>query len=68
MNSAPYVITLADLEQVMRAALVKSGYSPCAVEGYVYAQKRYGWLRESTPQDVRNIAELQYTLPPNSGI
>ncbi len=62
-----YQITVEELEKLMRSALVNDGFAPCAVEGYVYAQKRYGWLRPSTKPETLAAAELFYTLPPADG-
>ncbi len=64
---AAFQNSVENLESVMRQALVADGWSPCAVEGYVAAQKRHGWLRPSTPPAQLDAAELFYALPPASG-
>lgn len=63
----PYKINVVELEVLITEALEKNGFSESAIERYVDAHRNCGWLRPSTPQDILDLAELHFTLPPAAG-
>lgn len=62
-----YQITVEELEELMRDALVKSGFEPEFLERYIEAHRKFGWLRPGTKPELLSLAELHYTIPPATG-
>lgn len=60
-------VTIEELEEAMRAALLNHKWHPEDVEAYVRAQRNCGFLRPETPQDMRDAMILYYYLPPATG-
>ena len=58
---------MRELRRAMIDALYADGWSAAEIAGYVSAMHRAGWLRQSTPQWVRDAAIIHYVLPPATG-
>ena len=52
--------TPAQLENLMRSALIRSEWGASEISGYIAAQQKSGWLRQNCPQWIRNSAAIYY--------
>lgn len=61
---AEHTVTIDQLREIIRAALVASGWSEAEIAGYVRAHEVAGWLRPACPQWMRNSGAVIYQTPP----
>ncbi len=60
----PKNVTVSELREIIRAALVACEWGQGEIEGYIRAHEFAGWLRPKCPQWMRDSGAVIYQVPP----